>query len=483
MDRLEAPDREGLGLEGVSLRAPRLRPETVLRRAGGAVRGFWARGDRWVAHAGTVAEVVVDPGEGAERRFQRVREGAAAVLQAARETGARTAPSAIAPRMYGGFAFRDEPRQGELWADFPPARFVLPALEAVGDGEGAWVTLRARPPADADGEWGDLRGRLEERLARWSREARSDGDPHRVGARIRESDRGRWEAAVEQAKGEIERGRVRKVVLARTLDVEVDEPLDPVDVVLGLWRENPGTHVFLFEPSPGEALVGAAPETVATVSDGIFRATAVAGSIARGPSPERQEALALKLLESGKDRMEHAIAVEDMVARLAPIADELDWDSEPHVLTLSRIQHLETRIRAALGSEGHVLSALEALHPTPAVCGLPRDAALDFLRVEEPFQRGWYAGPVGWFDLKGNGVFAPALRSAVSGPGRWRLFAGAGIVPESDPVLEWEETRIKFLPALRALEGAGAEGAVAALETRWNSSPVGEGGPGPGGSG
>ena len=100
---------------------------------------------------------------------------------------------------------------------------------------------------------------------------------------------------------------------------------------------------------------------------------------------------------------------------------------------------------------------MRLLHPTAAVCGLPRDAATTFLEREEPFERGWYAGPVGWFDAEGNGVFAPALRTGVSVGRGWRLFAGAGIVEGSVPALEWEETGIKFEPMLDALRGAGAD--------------------------
>ena len=126
------------------------------------------------------------------------------------------------------------------------------------------------------------------------------------------------------------------------------------------------------------------------------------------------------------------------------------------MLTLARIQHLETEIRARVSEESTVLKVLEALHPTPAVCGLPRDDALEFLSRKEPFERGWYSGPVGWFDVEGNGVFAPALRCAVARDHEWRLFAGAGIVAGSDPRLEWEETSIKFEPVLRALAASGA---------------------------
>ena len=104
----------------------------------------------------------------------------------------------------------------------------------------------------------------------------------------------------------------------------------------------------------------------------------------------------------------------------------------------------------------HIMDVLAALHPTPAVCGLPRDSALSLLEREEPFERGWYSGPVGWFDSSGDGIFAPALRCAVAKGREWRLFAGAGIVGASDPALEWEETGIKFEPVLRALAASGA---------------------------
>ena len=152
------------------------------------------------------------------------------------------------------------------------------------------------------------------------------------------------------------------------------------------------------------------------------------------------------------------MCVDDMVRRLGPLSESVEAEAEPHVLTLSTIQHLETIIEAQLRSGENVLSVLEALHPTPAVCGLPRDLALDFLKKEERFHRGWYSGPVGWFDGAGNGVFVPALRSAVGSGAEWRLFAGAGIVAGSDPGREWDETGIKFQPVLRALAQARASG-------------------------
>jgi isochorismate synthase len=225
-------------------------------------------------------------------------------------------------------------------------------------------------------------------------------------------------------------------------------------VLARLREENPRAHVFLFEPEPGRALLGAGPEVLAELRGGRFHATAVAGSIGRGRDVAADAELAERLRASGKDLAEHRHTVEVMREVLLPLVSDLRVDGRPGVLTMARIQHLETGFWGTALHGVDVLSLVEALHPTPAVCGRSRERALELIRECEPFDRGWYAGPVGWVDTAGDGDFVPALRSAVGSGTRWRLFAGAGIVEGSDPELEWEETGLKFEPALRAL-GAG----------------------------
>jgi menaquinone-specific isochorismate synthase len=369
--------------------------------------------------------------------------------------------TARAPRVrfYGGFSFRPDHRAEGVWTDFPDGLFHLPIAELEGDASGdAW--LRVRTLVDPDSEpdvFGRLRRRAESLRAELATLADFNRPETRVRARATATDRANWEKAVATSLDAIRAGGISKAVLARTLDVELERAVDPVDVVGQLWDVNRGSHVFLFEPVPGSAIVGAAPETVATLRDGVFHATAVAGSIRRGESQREQAELAATLLASDKDRAEQRIALDDMVARLETVAHQIRTDPQPHVLTLARIQHLETEIRASVPAGVGVLDLLRLLHPTPAVCGLPRDAAMAFLAEEEPFERGWYAGPVGWFDPEGNGVFAPALRTGVTTGSAWRLFAGAGIVEGSVPALEWEETGIKFEPMLEALRGSGVE--------------------------
>ena len=182
----------------------------------------------------------------------------------------------------------------------------------------------------------------------------------------------------------------------------------------------------------------------------------MAGSMPRGSTDEEDLELARRLLESAKDRSEHLLTAEEMAEVLAPRLDDMQVEKDPRVLSLARIQHLETAISGRARPGEDILSLVQALHPTPAVCGSPREEASALIRASEPFDRGWYAGPVGWFDLAGEGDFVPALRATIGAGSHWRLFAGAGIVAGSDPDEEWAETALKFEPALRALQfGAG----------------------------
>ncbi len=438
-------------------------PMRFLLRAGGGPRGFWARSDGWIAHSGALATVSAE-GTQPDGVFRGIEANALDLFASGSEQNLGDAPGL---RFYGGFAFRPEYATVDFWAGFPPALFHVPELE-LQSVEGADPVLTVRALVGAEGEGAEsMLTRLRTLAAQICRELEPEGDtwgdPERSaeGSSTRvpftrvESERGEWDDAVRDALAAIAEGRVSKVVLARTLDVITERRLDPIEVVRHLWTGNRGSHVFYFEPEDGCGLLGAAPETITTVSGGLFYATAVAGTVPRGETASERKRLAKQLLASEKEGVEHRIALDDMVARLGVLTDEVHAQPEPHVLTLARLQHLETEIRARLPEGTSALTVLDALHPTPAVCGLPRDAALEFLEKEESFERGWYAGPMGWFDLDGNGVFVPALRCAVVRDLRWRLFAGAGIVEGSDPGLEWDETSIKFEPMLRALAASG----------------------------
>jgi isochorismate synthase EntC len=171
-----------------------------------------------------------------------------------------------------------------------------------------------------------------------------------------------------------------------------------------------------------------------------------------GATAAERDALAGQLLASDKDRREHEIVVSSTMQALAEVCAEVfRLPGTPRVVPARSVQHLETPLRARLSRAGTVLDLVERLHPTPAVGGFPRDAALALLRELEEIERGWYAGPVGWTDLDGEGEFAVAIRSALLTGSRASLFAGCGIVADSNPAAEFAETRLKLLPMMSAL--------------------------------
>ncbi len=246
-------------------------------------------------------------------------------------------------------------------------------------------------------------------------------------------------------------GDYDNVVLSRTCDVSFDQPVDPVLALANLERRYPNAHRFLIEVLPGHAFFGATPELLAAVEDGALRTAALAGSRRRGATHAEDDALAAELMATPKERHEHAVVVDALREMLAPMARSLDIPDTPTLYRLSNIQHLYTPVRAQLDAGYHALDVVERLHPTPALGGYPRAEAIDAIKRLETVERGWYASPVGWIDPNGDGTFAVAHRSAVSAGDSARLYAGAGIVADSDPDREWEETGLKFKPLLEAL--------------------------------
>ncbi|HEY4119967.1 MAG TPA: isochorismate synthase, partial [Byssovorax sp.] len=202
----------------------------------------------------------------------------------------------------------------------------------------------------------------------------------------------------------------------------------------------------------GATFLGASPETLVTLADGRARADALAGTTARFDDDVRDARARAALLASDKDLREHRAVVEAVVAVLAPLARAVRANQAPTLKTLRNVHHLHTPIEADLDDAAHVLDLVARLHPTPAVAGAPRERALAWLAEHELDSRGWYAGPVGWFDARGEGAFSVALRAGVVSGARAWLYAGAGIVAGSDPRAEYAETRAKHAPMLAALE-------------------------------
>jgi menaquinone-specific isochorismate synthase len=254
----------------------------------------------------------------------------------------------------------------------------------------------------------------------------------------------RWLEAVAQATRMIEAGHLGKVVLARDLAVWSEQPLDGRTLTRRLAERFPDCFTFSVA-----GLVGATPELLVRRTGRVVESVVLAGTARRGTDPAEDAAIGRALLDSGKDRDEHEHAVTSVRDALDPLLDGLDVDG-PSLLRLDNVQHLATRVGGTLRGAETVLELAEVLHPTAAVCGTPTSTALAAIRALEGFERGRYAGPVGWVDGNGDGELGIALRCAQVDGDRARLYAGAGVVRASLPEAELEETRLK----LRAFQAA-----------------------------
>jgi menaquinone-specific isochorismate synthase len=366
-------------------------------------------------------------------------------------------PDSVGPRLFGGFSFKVESPPAGLWSAFAPAVFVLPQVQLTHVEGQAWLTLNRH--FEPDTSPADMRRALQREIDHLrrtltpvdNRATQPQAYPPPAVTEVMSHDT--WRKLVTEATRRIRRGELDKVVLARARHMRFARPIDPTAVLARLAERYPDTYRFLFEPIPGHAFYGATPELLAHVEGDTLRTVAMAGSIRRGETPAADIELGRQLLANPKERHEHQLVVDAIRENLGSLVENLDIPQTPAICTLSNIQHLETRIQGNITTHDGILQVTEALHPTPAVGGRPRKIALEIINQVEPTPRGWYAAPIGWLDHRGNGMFAVAIRSAVSVGGESMLFAGAGLVADSEPEKEWRETELKFRPLAEALRG------------------------------
>jgi menaquinone-specific isochorismate synthase len=259
----------------------------------------------------------------------------------------------------------------------------------------------------------------------------------------------RFRGAVAEATARIARGELEKVVLAHDLVAVAEHDVDVRYVLAGLAHANPGCWAYAVD-----GLVGATPELLVSRAGEHVFSRVLAGTMPRGGAPEDDRARVAELMGSAKDQQEHRLAVESLVEALTPHVTGLQAPARPGVLELSNVSHLVTDVTARLDDSSHVLDLLAALHPTAAVGGTPREAALQAIAELEGMHRGRYAGATGWVDAAGDGEWGLALRCAQVTGRTARLFAGCGVVGASDPDAEVLEAQAKFVPVRDALEGS-----------------------------
>lgn len=398
-----------------------------------APRGYWADRDGRleVAAAGEADEIKGSEPRGFSEFFNRIAP--------------RLFASPEGVRYYGGFRFGSWHRRDLNWRPFGGYRFLLPRIEAFRAPSGTRVAANLIAET-LERDVADLAALL-------AGATHAPGSAGRASVRAMRTKPGAWgwRGAVRRALKEIESGSFQKVVLARRTGCLLDRPVDAIDLLRGLQREAGRGFQFCGCHASGLAFIGISPERLYRREGRAVWSDAVAGTCSRGEDAADEARRAGALRASAKDRVEHDFVVTRLRSVLEGLCETVDVDAEPSILRLGRVQHLHTRLQGVLREGVGDAELLQTLHPTPATAGEPADAAMQFLAEIEPFDRGWYAGPVGWVS-RDAAEFAVALRCGVLLKNRAGVFAGAGIVPGSNARREAAEIEVKMSPFFRALE-------------------------------
>jgi menaquinone-specific isochorismate synthase len=409
-----------------------------------APRTMWSAPDDALILGGGAAATLT---AGGPDRFTTVRTAAEELFT----TGdVHAGTEAARPRLFGGFAFHTGACATEPWTAFPEARFVLPRVQVTIADNGTWLTVTDVGEGATSTA---VEHRLEDERARLIGAGIDESPPDRPGIRAgrRTTTKADWRESVTAATDRIRAGALRKVVVAQAMEAQLSADLPRGATLARLAQTYPDCLRYGFE-TVGENRIffGATPERLVSLRGRTVETDALAGTTGRGETPAEDEWLADELLADSKNGHEHELVAETIREQLEPYAASIAT-GDRRVRRLATVQHLHTPITAELAADGHVLDLVEALHPTPAVGGLPPGRALETIRDTEPFDRGWYAAPVGWIDAAGNGTFAVAIRSAVASERLATLFAGVGVVADSEPDREWDEVQLKYRPILDEL--------------------------------
>ena len=458
-------------LVSLGMRAPRLDPLLAIQRSAAAAeldvrlathlragRVYWTRARDGFAVAGIGAVATFEP-RGTDR-FAAVDRAWTALIDRAVLDDATPGDVDAGPLMMGGFSFWPEGPTSDTWRGFPSSHLIVPRLQITCTDDECRIRTSALVDANGDPDiapaalaalFDAVCGAAPPAFAR-----AIVGEPGVHGlAYTAPLDDAEWRTMVNAGVSAIRRGSFEKVVLAREVRADAPRKVDVAALlshlraahedcfVFGCWR---GDRVF----------VGASPERLVRLDGRAVHASSLAGSATRGASPQEDVELTTALMASAKERSEHAAVRNALREGLAALCDDVTAAEVPSLLTLRHVHHLHTTVRATLRPGHSLLDLVALLHPTPAVGGAPREAALQFIRDHERLDRGWYAAPIGWMGRHG-GEFAVALRCAVLEGSRAVMYAGCGIVADSRSELELAESQLKLEPMKAALATALAE--------------------------
>lgn len=349
----------------------------------------------------------------------------------------------------GGMAFDPLKAATPLWDKFPTNQLTIPKYVLVKNKDTYYFTINHFVTIDEKVE--EIMAMIQgveteiEQATEWNR-AKTQTVIHK-----NEIEKEQWKQAVTKAVTEIRNGYAQKIVMAREMRVRLNRDAQITAIIDNLMQTQ--QHSYIFAIAHGEdCFIGATPERLVKVAGDKLLSTCLAGTAPRGETHVIDQGIADELLQDPKNLEEHDYVVQMIKKNIEAACEEINMPTAPVIFPLRNLQHLYTPISATLKQGYTIFDMIKKLHPTPALGGAPRKESLAFIRREEVLDRGWYGAPIGWLDSSNNGEFAVAIRSGLIQGQEVSLFAGCGVMRDSDAEMEYQETNVKFLPMLHALE-------------------------------
>lgn len=348
----------------------------------------------------------------------------------------------------GGMSFDPKRKRTKLWENYPHSSFIIPKFTFTRANHNCFLTTTIIVSEKDCAK--QLTHKLEnEKLKLFA----NDGTfPQLIPISVKqEIDPEAWKEQVQKAITHIQANYAEKIVMARRMRIRLEKKAEITPILHQLLHLQQTSYIFAYERGD-HCFIGATPERLVKVNGKKLLSTCLAGTSPRGKTNQEDQQKKEALWNDTKNRLEHDHVVQMIQESIYDYCTYLHIPDEPTVITLKNLHHLYTPVEGELRDKYSVFDIIRKLHPTPALGGSPTDRALDFIRKHETFDRGWYGSPIGWLDDRHNGEFAVGIRSGLIHADEVTLFAGCGVMGDSDIELEYEETKVKFLPMLTALE-------------------------------
>ena len=435
-------------LVSITIKIDKINPISFFENAKktGKDRVFWSStaADFYLVGVGNVTEIQAE-----NNRFKKTEEVLNDILKKAIIHNPYQVPGTGVIAL-GGMSFDPQKQRTNLWKNFKASQFTIPEFLLTKNNEQYYYTMIKIIHKNDDlsellCEWEDSEKKLLEDSIVWP-----------VHPRVvdkKEIMPEKWLDSVRQAKEKINNGQAKKIVLAREMRLRFEQSVKMSTLLQKLLHTQSSSFVFAFEKGE-DCFVGATPERLIKLTNNQLLSTCLAGTAPRGNTEKEDLEIAGQLFCDEKNREEHDYVVQMIRNSIEKYCDNVQIPDEPIIYPLKNLQHLYTPVTAILRNGESIFDIIEQLHPTPALGGVPKEKSLAFIRDHEQLDRGWYGAPIGWLDSDKSAEFAVAIRSGLIQGDEASLFAGCGIMKDSDPKAEYEETNIKFLPMLSVLEGS-----------------------------